>query len=94
MIDGEGRLSLAVAARGDWPFLFSTNDDREGTIPFVMAKNKNIELFHWVCTKCHNQNYISKRNKTKVEKEKLNGRLRYCKHCRQRTPHNLSTKMK
>lgn len=59
-----------------------------------MAKKTNMELFHWVCSECKNQNYISKRNKVNVEKEKLDGRKRFCKHCRKVTPHKLSTKMK
>ena len=47
-----------------------------------------------VCTLCKNQNYVAKRNKVNVEKEKLDGRLRFCRHCRKKTPHKLSTKMK
>ncbi len=52
-----------------------------------MAKNKEARgLVTLVCSKCKNQNYsVSKNRKNTTERLELN---KFCKHCREVTPHN------
>jgi len=57
-----------------------------------MAKKGARQLFGLVCKVCNSRNYITERNKVNTE-EKLN-LVKYCKHCKKRTPHKEVAKLK
>jgi len=57
-----------------------------------MAKKGPRQILALVCTVCKSQNYISEKNKTNTP-EKL-ALKKYCRKCRQYTPHKESSKLK
>jgi len=57
-----------------------------------MAKKGNRILIAFECSVCKNRNYLSSKN-TINSKEKLT-LSKFCKHCRKKTEHTETTKLK
>jgi large subunit ribosomal protein L33 len=62
-----------------------------------MAKKGAREIVGMLCSECKNFNYVTMRNKINMELSSKGARLqlkKYCKHCKKKTLHKETTKLK